>query len=516
MSKIAQAALDPSCLMCLTPNGWWSLLRQGVVWPGSPRNFATEPAIWRNFMKIMQGIVSPENISFEITFENTINNAAAPIFHGSAASDPFGVYQYSDGTIRMFSAFAAAQGSTNTYIGAIIYNPAEHGGAFLTGEHTVRFSITGTSGVIIMDDVTIVTFTEITRYTPPVTALVGSSAGFIYRLHVIANETVAWNYPSIPERLRLITTDGNVIAGDQYFEAADTSRIWTIKTALPAGIAGTVLAKINGEYIINPAQWNRTTATFTGASTDTLSELLVFNQTLAYGQIAYLCGIKRWEIPVSSGNINIATVGFQNLRWTFPDGSTSTAASINQTVAAGVITCEYVGLLNGQLTINNSSALASSIMRAIDLPRVTNTLSLNILPGLTGTTADLPRVTTTLYLNNLPGLTGTTADLPRVTYYLQLNTLPGLTGTTADLPVNVGERRCYNVANVTGALSVVATNTPIYFYATGATALEYDETVHNCVVAGGLSKTLHIGTGTSAGDADIQTLRDRGWSVTIY
>jgi hypothetical protein len=135
---------------------------------------------------------------------------------------------------------------------------------------------------------------------------------------------------------------------------------------------------------------------------------------------------------------------------------------------------------------------------------------------LTGTTADLPRVTYYLHLYTLSQLTGTIVDLPRVTNYLLLYALPGLTGTTADLPANTGERRCYLVANVTGALSVVATNSPIYFYSTGATALEYDETVHNCVVAGGLSKTLHIGAGTSAGDADIQTLRDRGWSVTIH
>lgn len=33
MSRIMDAALDPSCLLCITPQGWWSPLRQGVVWP---------------------------------------------------------------------------------------------------------------------------------------------------------------------------------------------------------------------------------------------------------------------------------------------------------------------------------------------------------------------------------------------------------------------------------------------------------------------------------------------------
>ena len=614
MSKIMQAALDPSCLLCLTPLGWYSPLRQGVVWPGSPRNFATEPATWYDAIRAVQ-----DNAVTEFSLEFKIDALVNSVYIG-----PIIVTLLAGSGARVYLRTIADGVETGHYPFGASY--------FAVGTGSVmRVEVSVADGVMVSD-----WYIDGVMYKTA-SLPVSSAAQLWYNAGttnanvsaVAANAKtggkIVWSYPSYAERLRLITNT-NVLNTGTHWEAANPALGWSIKTALPAGIAGTVLAKINGEYIVNPAQWNRTTATFTGAATDTLEGLMVFNEVITYEQIAYLCGVKRWVIPVSAGNINIVTVGFQNLRWTFPDGSTSTAASINQTVAAGVITCEYVGLLNGQLTINNSSALASSIMRAIDLPRATSSLTLNTLPELTGTTADLPRVTSNLtlynlqqltgttadlprvtsnltfynlqqltgttadlprvtsnlYLNNLPGLTGTTADLPRVTNYLylynlqqltgtiadlprvtsnltlynlqqltgttadlprvtsnlylynlqqltgttadlprvtntlQINNLSQLTGTIADLPVNTGERRCYIVANVTGALSVVATNTPIYFYATGATALEYDETVHNCVVAGGLSKILHIGTGTSAGDADIQTLRDRGWSVTIH
>ncbi len=508
-------------------------------WPSPvPENFAEKAKAFYDCQAVVREALDPtHDYSFLIDFKLDEAKTSGNVFSISLSDAPFALIFQSNNQIDFFTNLLKPNGGSDSFTSIYAYYQSD---VKLQGRHQIECKIEANMLSSYLDGVLVAQKTSNLERTGTVAVgLPNCNSGYVYKIQItdLTDNQVVWSYPSEAERVRLITKT-NVRTDRGAFEAANPALGWSIKTALPAGLAGTVLAKINGEYIVNPAQWNRTTATFTGAATDTLSELAVFEQTLTYEQITYLCGVKRWVIPVSAGNINIATVGFQNLRWTFPDGSTSTAASINQTVAAGVITCEYVGLLNGQLAINNSAALASSIMRAIDLPRVTSSLTLNnlsqltgttadlprvistlqlsTLPGLTGTTADLPRVTYHLYLSNLPELTGTTADLPKVTSYLILNILPGLTGTTADLPANTGERRCYIVANVTGALSVVATNTPIYFYATGATALEYDETVHNCVVAGGTGKTLHIGTGTSAGDADIQTLRDRGWSVTIH
>lgn len=43
MSRIMDAALDPACLLCFSPLGWHSPLRQGVIWPregGSGNSYA--------------------------------------------------------------------------------------------------------------------------------------------------------------------------------------------------------------------------------------------------------------------------------------------------------------------------------------------------------------------------------------------------------------------------------------------------------------------------------------------
>lgn len=89
------------------------------------------------------------------------------------------------------------------------------------------------------------------------------------------------------ERIGLVAyTNVAVVAG--RFSAANQALGWSIKTALPAGLTGTVLAKINGVVVTNSEKWSRTTATFTGLGADTMEWLMVRTDTMAAGQIAYL------------------------------------------------------------------------------------------------------------------------------------------------------------------------------------------------------------------------------------
>jgi hypothetical protein len=111
-------------------------------------------------------------------------------------------------------------------------------------------------------------------------------------MNIVDNRIEIWptgesTGPSYPELLGLVTYT-NVRADRGYFEAANPSLGWSIKTGLPAGVAGTVLAKINWAVVTNSAKWNRTTATFTGLAADTLEWLIVCNEMLTAGQIAYL------------------------------------------------------------------------------------------------------------------------------------------------------------------------------------------------------------------------------------
>lgn len=109
-------------------------------------------------------------------------------------------------------------------------------------------------------------------------------------MNIIDNRIEIWptgvsTGPSYPERSGLVELI-NARCDRGVFEAANPSLGWSIKTAVPAGLTGTVLAKINGVIVTNPAQWNRATSTFTGAGTDILDWAMVFSETLAADRIA--------------------------------------------------------------------------------------------------------------------------------------------------------------------------------------------------------------------------------------
>lgn len=266
MSKIIQAALDPSCLLCLTPQGWWSPLRQGVIWPGSPRNFATEPAVWRDLLAKWATLT---NYTVEIDFEIFSFASGDSIFRTNLAS---GLALYINSNLRL------------QYMMGLLYTDV----AISAGDRIIsKFQVSGTqvreyhNGTLVKEG----------AYASNIIPAVPTSSANI-RIHRIRlsdddSGKQIWSYPSESERLRLITYN-NVLNIGAHFEAANKSLGWSIKTGLPAGITGTVLAKTNGAVTTNSTKWNRSTSTFTGLATDTLEWLLVFNAMLTDEQIAYL------------------------------------------------------------------------------------------------------------------------------------------------------------------------------------------------------------------------------------
>lgn len=113
-------------------------------------------------------------------------------------------------------------------------------------------------------------------------------------MNIAGNRIEIWPDPvpgytgnSESERLGLIVpTNARMDRG--VFEAVDASLPWSIETAIPTGLSGTVLAKINSSIITDPAQWSWSTVTFTGVGSDVLEWLIVFYETLNSEQIAYL------------------------------------------------------------------------------------------------------------------------------------------------------------------------------------------------------------------------------------
>lgn len=224
MSKIMQAALDPSCLMCLTPGGWWSPLRQGVIWPGSPRNFSTEPARWYDFIRFASNVPTADNFLFRMKFtvEQSMLGTTWYLFAGDVCSL---VVNYS-GNVYWYCAMGVMSGYSN--ITLVLLSMINTAGTY---EITARITGNGVKldGVRLNADGSVADTKSVTGSITSRVAATGSFTqsqfnGTIASIEM-QNTTTGdrISYPPEAEWLRLITTNGNVLVGDRYFEAADKS-----------------------------------------------------------------------------------------------------------------------------------------------------------------------------------------------------------------------------------------------------------------------------------------------------
>lgn len=249
----------------------------------------------------------------------------------------------------------------------------------------------------------------------------------------------------------------------------------------------------------------------------------------------------RWEINHGAGLLDIGIANASNLLWTFPDGSTSILVRPQKTVTAGttVVTCDNFSANGLIVTIYISSALTGYKIPLRTLPDLRYALSTNTNTSyFTGTVSEIPRLTNLLYLevssvtgdikympkvstflnlysNTASTITGTLSDVPRVSTYLYLYNFPYITGTASDAPSVTGTKILITLPSITGALPIIATNSPIFYYGNSSVSpAEYDQTIANCVSAGGTNKILYISSRrTSASNTDKATLISRGWTV---
>lgn len=234
-----------------------------------------------------------------------------------------------------------------------------------------------------------------------------------------------------------------------------------------------------------------------------------------------MLGAGHWVLPVRAGKVNIQTSGFENLKWTLPDGTTNTSSWLNIDITEGLLICEYTGLTpSSVLTMySNSTPTVLSDIRAADLPRVQHSFVVFAHAGFNGTMADMPRTINTLTVSgsslmngsiagihpdvrkltlNRVSITGDTSEVPRDVTYLYLASLTNLTGTIADLPrMNGGTIYLMSLPNVTGTTAdVPRVNSTLYLAALPGLSGPVSDlpnnlgerSVHNCqLVTGALS-----------------------------
>lgn len=284
MRRIIEAARDPDCLMCLTPDdggAWWSRLEgPGGIFPSTtPRNFAVDPAAWYD-ARARFAALGLDDFQFEFVLKKSAPGYVFAVPTGYAK--PLGAVITTGGVLYIEGSLSM---SGYWYVNSI--------SDFVNKKITILRRSQATSPLVYVDDAPVQVWRSgiveppiaVTFMTEPATKVDCDPAYF--ELCNLTAGKIVWSYPSESERLRLITNT-NVLNAGTHFEAANPALGWSIKTGLPTGLTGTVLAMINNIIVTNPSQWSRATATFSGAATDKLDWLAVYNSVLPTDRIAYL------------------------------------------------------------------------------------------------------------------------------------------------------------------------------------------------------------------------------------
>ena len=153
-----------------------------------------------------------------------------------------------------------------------------------------------------------------------------------------------------------------------------------------------------------------------------------------------------------------------------------------------------------------------------DLPKLTYYLNLNNCSLVTGDLSELPRLTNALDLNGCSLITGSLKDLPALTYYLRLNGCLLINGSLADLPAVTYYFDLGGCPLITGAYTQVSGDnvpTTTILTGTGLSATDMDNTLiaYAATTKNGGSFTATNKNRTSASDAAVETLVNRGWTI---
>lgn len=275
------AARRPSCLMAAFPYRGGivaSPLKPGVMWPSDTlRNFAAEPATWDWFQTwIAENFAATDDFEFELTVSRFATNATEA-YWSPVGNGPFiRVYNTVNLGARIYcslfnNASVALWGTANEPPPGVV---------------KIRFSAIGTVRHSYVNDILSderSTPDRLTAFTnmAPTSNFSGNMISAVFRNLTTGK---SWSYPTWHEEKRLLTY-GNVRRDRGMFEAANAGLGWTIKTPL-TGMAGTVLERRATGGYANSGKFNPSTGIYTGAASDKLFALLVFNRTLPSNEIA--------------------------------------------------------------------------------------------------------------------------------------------------------------------------------------------------------------------------------------
>ena len=201
-------------------------------WPSPvPENFAEKAKAFYGCQAVVREELDPtHDYKFLLDFEITKASGESSVFYAGAANFPFGVYVYSDHTIRVFSnLLRATSNPTAEHTGSIAYS----GDTRLQGRHIIELNIEGDAMRTFLNGSEVAYTSNTVRTGTAAVGLPNCNSGYVYKIQItdLTDNQVVWSYPSEAERVRLITKT-NVRTDRGAFEAADETQPARVDTAL--------------------------------------------------------------------------------------------------------------------------------------------------------------------------------------------------------------------------------------------------------------------------------------------
>ena len=191
---ITDAAQDPSCLLCLTPDrggSWWSRLR-----PPTPRNFADNPMAWTDAKTALDVADQSHDFTFEIEFKCVKTNAVY-IFASDGSNDFIRVFMSSGEVIVSTALLSTASGGSTQF----------SAGSDSTNRHVLTVKMIENTITALIDGEIVYTRENLVRNAIEISAP-RSNAGYVYKISITDDTT------------------GEIVWQASYSDLYDTSNPW--------------------------------------------------------------------------------------------------------------------------------------------------------------------------------------------------------------------------------------------------------------------------------------------------
>lgn len=203
-------------------------------WPSDvPRNFAEEEKSFYDYQAILSEQLDPtHDYSFFMDTEIVSDKSEFPMFYIGGADGVFGLYCYSNNTIRFTTnLLRSATNPNDKYASMLVYR----GDARPAGRHSFEGRIEGNIIKTFFDNQPAFTSAVAVRTNTKTVGCNRCNSGYVYKIQIedLTTGRTVWRYPTWEERTRLLTKN-NVRTDRGVFEAADTSKRWSVTTKLRA------------------------------------------------------------------------------------------------------------------------------------------------------------------------------------------------------------------------------------------------------------------------------------------